>query len=97
MKKLFVSFLLTALLTTVSFANTPASKKEGKEKKEIKKEKQNLQKNKIVKSKVCTVECSFVFADGTTITATGGNWFSSCERAARRCTERLADKIEELE
>ena len=38
---------------------------------------------------LCTAECSITYADGTTVTASAGNIFSSCERALIRCFEKL--------
>ncbi|MFY0632059.1 MAG: hypothetical protein JXR05_16995 [Flavobacteriaceae bacterium] len=36
----------------------------------------------------CTISCSTVI-DGITYSATAGNWFTSCKRAAMRCNDKL--------
>lgn len=48
-----------------------------------------LPKEKSTKDKVfCTILCK-VTVDGVTYTASAGNWFSSCSRAASRCNRKL--------
>ncbi len=43
---------------------------------------------------VCTISCSMVI-EGVTYTATAGNWFTSCKRAAMRCNDKLFDSYYE--
>lgn len=86
MKKVIFGFIATAMFSTVSFANTPALENEIN----LKKENQTItvtNENKKEET-VCSATCSQTVG-GVTYTTTAGNWFSSCERAERRCEEKL--------
>jgi hypothetical protein len=90
MKKVIFGFVATAMFSTFSFANTPTLENEVVIKNENKVEailvETDLEEDEII----CTVTCS-VTIDGITHTVSAGNWFSSCERAARRCNEKLLE------
>ena len=86
MKKVFFGIIVTAMFSTLSFANTPALENEII----LKKENQTIiekSKNKNEET-LCTVPCSQTVG-GVTYTTTAGNWFSSCERAARKKKKKL--------
>lgn len=42
---------------------------------------------------VCTVSCSITY-NGITVSATAGNWFSSCSGAYDRCLDKLIAALE---
>lgn len=83
------------LATSASFANTPTLENEIEVKNENQIEKTLVcieEENE--EDTVCSVSCSMTLEDGTTVSATGGNWFSSCERATRRCLEKMVAQVE---
>jgi hypothetical protein len=86
MKKVIFGFIATAMFSTVSFAITPALENQII----LKKENQTIKiKNENKKEETeCNATCSQTVG-GITYTTTAGNWFSSCERAERRCEEKL--------
>lgn len=89
MKKVIFGFIATTMFSIVGFANTPTLEKTT----ELKKESiMPLDKKGKEKGTICSTTCSQTVG-GVTYTTTAGNWFSSCERADRRCEEKLRQFI----
>jgi hypothetical protein len=97
MRKAIFGFIAVTMFSTVCLANQPTFENDTELKNEITTEKAviNTEKNSDEEDAVCTAECSVTFADGTTVSASAGNIFSSCERAMRRCFEKMNDQIAE--
>lgn len=88
MKKLILSFVL--LMTfSLALANNSVEKNESV-KKTVVAEKSN---EKSETEDLVTVTCTVIMADGTSHTATAGNWFSTTAGATRRCKAKLFDMM----
>lgn len=90
MRKAIFGFLAVTMFSTVSLANQPTCENEITIEKSVINTAEDLKEDT-----VCTAECSVTFADGTTVSASAGNIFSSCERAMSRCFEKMNDQIAE--
>jgi hypothetical protein len=89
MKKLFIAFSAMFFFVSVVSATNGLEKTLPVKKKSIVKiENVNLVKKTEAVKTFCSVSCSITY-QGVKYSTSGGNWFSSCERATRRCSEKL--------
>jgi len=105
MKKLFFA-LAFMLIGTYTFANNTKVKNEVQNSsiiningitfsKSSNKDNVELLTNDNTKSPLCSVSCS-VNVGGVVFSASAGNFLSSCERAGRRCAEKLAGAVNQF-
>ena len=89
MKKVIFGFVATIMFSVNGFSNTPVIENEMKFENEKSCKNNNLTETKSgLNESICSTTCSRTVA-GITFTTSAGNWFSSCERAERRCQEKL--------
>jgi hypothetical protein len=94
MKKIIFNFIVTALFSAVSYANTPTLENEI----DIKSENQTLTivNNQKEESTVCTITCSKTI-DGVTYTTSSVGWLTSCNKAGNDCLIKLGKLTTNLE
>jgi hypothetical protein len=106
MKKLFFA-LAFMLIGTFTFANNTKVKNEVQNSsiiningitfyKSFNKDNAGLLTNDNTKSPLCRVSCSVNLGNGIVFSASAGNFLSSCERAGRRCAEKLAGAVNQF-
>ncbi len=97
MKKLFIAlFAMFFAVSVVSATDSTEKTLPVKGKSIVKNEKEKSVKKGESEKTLCTVSCSMTH-NGITYTTTGGNWLSSCERASRRCAEKLRKYVLDAE
>ncbi len=105
MKNVFFAMALM-LIGTFAFANNSKTKNEVQNSsiiningirfsKSFNKHNAELLANDNTKSPLCSVSCS-VNVGGVVFSASAGNFLSSCERAGRRCAEKLAGAVNQF-
>lgn len=103
MKNVFFA-LAFMLIGTFAFANNTKGKNEVQNSsiiningitfsKSSDKDNVELLTNDDTKSPLCSVSCSVNLGNEIVFSASAGNYLSSCERAGRRCAEKLAGAV----
>ncbi len=88
MKNLFLTFALL-LIASFTFATNSIEKDLLNEKESVLK----IEKVELKEKPVCTVTVTVYMADGSSYSATAGNWFSTCAGAERRAKAKIFDQM----
>ncbi|MFY0632060.1 MAG: hypothetical protein JXR05_17000 [Flavobacteriaceae bacterium] len=96
MKKLFIAFCAMFFVVSVVSATDGTDKTLPKKKSIVKIEKNEIIKKAESEKTFCSVSCTMTH-NGITYSTTAGNWFSTCEGAARRCEKKLRQYVQDAE